>query len=84
MKSLLNFKSIIQMLAKLKAQTPEYPADLMAARKAAFQKQNASVNLDGNGKGGGSEQGGGGSGNGGSGALGGGTAVQGFFFQAVD
>lgn len=32
-------KEIIDLLSKLKDLTPEYPADLLAARRAAFLKQ---------------------------------------------
>lgn len=77
---------IIGLLSKLKLKTPDYPVELLAARKAAFLKQAATVHIDspnqggkGGGDGGGSLSGG----SGGSGALGGMTTAQGILLQAV-
>lgn len=77
---------IINLLSKLKNETPEYPSDLLAARKAAFIQQAIAIQFNGpkqGGKGGGD----GGSsslgGSGGSGALGGMSTAQGFLLQAV-
>lgn len=77
----LDPKEIISLLSKLKSETPEYPVDLLEARKAAFLKQAATLKIEGKGDGG---QDGGSSGTGGSGpALGGGTAAQSFLLQAL-
>ena len=77
---------IVNLLSKLKNETPEYPSDLFAARKAAFIEQAIAIQFNGpkqGGKGGGD----GGSsslgGSGGSGALGGMSTAQGFLLQAV-
>jgi len=77
---------IIGLLSKLKDTTPEYPNDLMAARKAAYMSQIVSIKFDGpkqGGKGGGDGGSGASSGTGGSGALGGMSTVQGILLQAV-
>lgn len=37
-------KEIVDLLAKLKTLTPEYPADRLVARRAAFLKQIAALN----------------------------------------
>jgi len=77
---------IVNLLSKLKNETPEYPSDLLAARKAAFIEQAVGIQFNGpkqGGKGGGD----GGSsslgGSGGPGALGGMSTAQGFLLQAV-
>lgn len=78
-------KDIIGLLSKLKAQTPEYPTNMLAARKDAFIKQAATLRIQGKGQGGeGGEQGGssGSSGPAGS-ALGGTTTAQGIVLQAL-
>jgi len=76
----LDPKDIINLLSKLKEQTPEYPADMLEARKAAFLKQAANLKIQGDGNGGDA----GNSGSGGSNAaLGGGAASSGFLFQAL-
>jgi len=80
-------KEIINLLSRLKDGTPDYPSDLLAARKAAFLNQAITIKFEGpkqGGKGGGD----GGSssatgGAGGSGALGGMSATQGILLQAV-
>jgi hypothetical protein len=74
-------KEVTDLLSKLKSTTPDYPDDLMAARKAAFLKKAISVKLEGKGPGGkGGQQGG----SGGSGTTAGGTAVgQGFLWPVV-
>lgn len=77
---------IIGLLSKLKDTTPEYPNDLMAARKAAYMSQIVSIKFDGpkqGGKGGGDGGSGTSAGTGGSGALGGMSAAQGILLQAV-
>ena len=78
--------AIIDLLSKLKDTTPEYPNDLMAARKAAYMSQIVSIKFDGpkqGGKGGGDGGSGASAGTGGSGALGGMSAAQGILLQAV-
>jgi hypothetical protein len=74
-------KEVTDLLSKLKSTTPEYPNDLMAARKAAFLKKAISIKLEGKGPSGkGGQQGG----SGGSGTTAGGTAAgQGFLWPAV-
>lgn len=80
----LNPKEIIRLLSKLKSETPEYPAELLDARKAAFLKQAATLKIEGKGQSGEGGQEGGAGGSGGSGpALGGGTAAQGILLQAL-
>jgi hypothetical protein len=71
-------KEVTELLSKLKSTTPDYPVDLMAARKAAFVKKAIATKLEGKGPGG--QHGG----SGGSGTTAGGTtAGQGFFWQAA-
>ena len=82
----LNPQDIIGLLSKLKAGTPEYQADLMSARKAAFMKQAIALKIHGHGhsgKGGGDGGSAGSGGSGGSGALGGMSTAQGILLQAV-
>lgn len=75
-----DFQRIIELLSTLKAETPEYPAHLLEARKIAFLKQAATLNIPGKGQGGeGGQQGGGGSGT----ALGGSTTAQGIILQSL-
>ena len=77
-------QEIIGLLSKLKDSTPDYPANLMAARKAAFIKQTLAIKLHGHsGKGGGDGGSAGSGGSGGSGALGGMSTAQGIMLQAV-
>ena len=45
-------KEVTDLLSKLKSTTPDYPADLMAARRAAFVKKAIAVKLEGKGPGG--------------------------------
>jgi len=80
-KKTLNPEEITDLLSKLKNETPDYPSDMMAARKAAFLKQAVNIKIDTKGQGGeGGQQGG----SGGSGtALGGGTAAPGMLLQAL-
>jgi hypothetical protein len=79
-----NPQDIIGLLSKLKDSTPDYPADLMAARKAAFTKQTLAIKFHGHsGKGGGDGGSAGSGGSGGSGALGGMSTAQGIMLQAV-
>jgi hypothetical protein len=78
----LNPNDVINLLSKLKAKTPDYPPDLLAARKAAFLKQVVTINIESPGKGGG-DGGSLSSGSGGSGALGGMSAAQAILLQAV-
>jgi len=78
-KSSMKPEEIIKLLSKLKAGTPDYPAELVAAKKAAFLKQAATIKINGKGRGGGSSGSGGG-----SGAIsGGGFATRGFLWQAL-
>lgn len=79
----LNTKEITELLSKLKAQTPEYPSELMEARKAAFLKQAVNIKIDRTGQGGeGGNQGGSG-GSGGSGTVLGSGSVPGVLLQAL-
>jgi hypothetical protein len=81
-----NSQDIIGLLSKLKAGTPDYPASLMAARKAAFMKQAVALKIHGHGpsgKGGGDGGNAGSGGSGGSGALGGMSSAQSILLQAV-
>lgn len=85
-KQFLNSQDVIGLLSKLKDSTPDYPMDLMAARKAAFLKQVIAINMDGSGlsgKGGGDGGLGGSGGSGGSGILGGMSSAQTILLQAV-
>lgn len=41
----LNSKEIIALLSRLKSETPEYPADMLAVRKAKFLKQVAALKI---------------------------------------
>lgn len=79
----LNPRDVIGLLSKLKVRTPDYPVDLMAARKAAFMKQAIAINIYGKGKGGGDGGSAGSGGTGGSGTLGGMSTAQGILLQAV-
>jgi len=82
----LNPNEIIGLLARLKEQTPDYPPDLLATRKAAFMAQIVSINIGGpkpGGKGGGDGGGSLSGGTSGSGALGGMATAQGILLQAV-
>lgn len=77
-----NPNDIINLLSKLKAQTPDYPSDMLAARKAAFISQIATTNLGSLGRGG-KGGGDGGSLSNGSGMFGGMSTAQGIMLQAV-
>ena len=89
----LEHQEIVRLLAKLKEETPEYPADMVEARKYSFMKQIVDLKISlespaGEGKqpgGTGGQKGGGGSrGSGGSGAaLGGGSTVLGISLKTV-
>jgi hypothetical protein len=70
---------IIELLSRLKATTPEYPADMLAARKAVFLKQATTIQIQSKGQGGDSGHQGGSSGS----SLGGSTSASGISFQAV-
>jgi len=48
----MDTKEITDLLSKLKAETPDYPSDLLAAKRAAFLKQAVNIKIDGNGQGG--------------------------------
>ena len=75
-------QEIAELLSKLKAETPEYPSNLLAAKKAAFLKQAVNIKLSGKGPGG--QQGGSGGSGGGSGTLlSGGSTTQGVLLQAL-
>ena len=74
-------KEVTDLLSKLKSTTPDYPADLMAARRTAFVKKAIAVKLEGKGPGG---KGGQHGGSGGSGTTAGGSvAGHGFLWAAV-
>jgi hypothetical protein len=80
----LNPNDIVGLLSKLKAKTPDYSPDMMAARRAAFVNQAIAIKFDGpkqGGKGGGDGGSSSMGGSGGSGALGG--TAQGVLLQAV-
>lgn len=79
----LNPKDIIKLLTQLKEQTPEYPAQLLEARKAALLKQAATLKLQGKGQGGEGGSEGGSSGSGGAGGALSGGAAQGMLLQAI-
>jgi len=75
---------IIGLLFKLKAATPDYPANLLVERKAAFLQQAITIKLNGPGRGGSQGGGdGGSSGPAGSGTLGGASVTQGILLYAV-
>lgn len=76
---------IINLLSKLKAETPGYPSDLLAARKAAFLEQVVTLKYDGPGKGGkgGGDSGSLSGGSSGSGMLGSLSTAQSILLQAV-
>jgi hypothetical protein len=77
-KQSLNPKDIIELVSRLKAETPEYPADMLAARKAAFLKQAATIKIQVDSQGGdGGQQGGSGT------AASGGPAASGLLLQVV-
>ena len=55
----LNSKDIIELLSRLKAETPEYPANMLAERKANFLRQAANLEVQSKEQGGeGGHQGG--------------------------
>jgi hypothetical protein len=77
-------KQIIELLAKLKLETPDYPANMLAVRRAAFISQATTLRIQGKGQGGEGGQQGGNAGSGGSGAaLGSSTTAQGIILQAA-
>lgn len=76
----LNTKEITDLLSKLKDKTPDYPSDMMAAKKAAFLKQAVTIKIETKGQGG--EGGSSSSGSSGS-AFGGGAATPGTLLQAL-
>lgn len=85
-KQALNSQDVISLLSKLKDRTPDYPVDLMAARRATFLQAVVAIQIHGSGmsgKGGGDGGIGGTGGSGGSGALGGASAAQSILLQAV-
>jgi hypothetical protein len=74
-------KEVTDLLSKLKSTTPDYPNDLMTARKAAFVKKAIAIKLEGKGP---SGKGGQHGGSGGSGTTAGGAiAGHGFLWPAV-
>jgi hypothetical protein len=75
----LNTKEITDLLSKLKDKTPDYPSDMLAAKKAAFLKQAVNIKIETKGQGG--EGGSGGSGS--SGSAFGGAATPGTLLQAL-
>jgi hypothetical protein len=80
----LERQDIIELLAKLKAETPDYPADLVEARKAAYLKQIVDIQISRKDQGGEAGKSGraGGAGRPGA-ALGGGTLAQGISLKAA-
>jgi hypothetical protein len=83
-KSTPSSKEIIELLSRLKAETPDYPAHILAARKNSFLNHAATLKIQGKGQGGEGGQQGGSGGSGASGtALGGSTTVQGIILQAI-
>jgi hypothetical protein len=74
-------KEIINLLSRLKTQTPDYPAEMLAARKATFLKDAAVIKLQIKGQGGEGGQAGGSGGS--SAAAGGSTTASGIAFQAA-
>lgn len=78
-KQALNSQDVIDLLSKLKESTPEYPADLLAARKAAFL-QTVALQIPPKGM---SGKGGGDGGLSGSSTLGGMSTAQSILLQAV-
>jgi hypothetical protein len=79
----LEHQDIIELLAKLKAETPDYPADLVEARKAAYLKQIVEIEISRNDRRGEGGNRGGTGGAGGSGAALGGGVAQGMSLKAV-
>ena len=80
----LERQDIIELLAKLKAETPDYPADLVEARKAAYLKQIVEIQISRKDQGGeAGKQGRAGGGSGSGAALGGGTLAQGISLKAA-
>ena len=80
----LERQDIIELLAKLKAETPDYPADLVEARKATYLKQIVEIQIsrkDQGGEAGKRGRAGGGSGSGA--ALGSGMLAQGISLKAA-
>jgi len=72
----MSTKEITDLITQLKSETPDYPADLLAARKAAFLKQAVNISI--------STKGGPQGSSGGSGAaVGGGATSQGILLQAL-
>ena len=80
-KASLEHQDIVELLAKLKDATPDYPPDLVETRKASYLKKIVEIELSRK------EQGGGGGKGGSAGsskaALGGGAAAQGLSFKAA-
>jgi hypothetical protein len=80
----LERQDIIELLAKMKAETPDYPADLVEARKAAYLKQIVEIQISRKDQGGeAGKQGRAGGGSGSGAALGGGTLAQGISLKAA-
>ena len=75
-------EELIALISKLKDKTPDYPVDLMAARKAAFLSQASAIKIDVNNQGGKGGQGGASGGPSGIG-FGGLSGIEGFLLQAV-
>lgn len=78
----LKREEITELLSKLKDETPEYPSEMMAARKAAFLDKAVNI-LDGKGQGGEGGQQGGSGGSGGSGGTLGGAVAPGSMLQVL-
>jgi hypothetical protein len=76
----LDSQDIIRLLSKLKESTPEYPVELLAARKAAFLNAAVATQIPPRWR---SGKGGGDGGASGTGSLGGMSAAQSILLQAV-
>lgn len=80
----LTHQEIVELLSKLRDETPEYPADLEEARKFSYLKQIVEIEISKRDQGGsgGKQAGAGGAGASGA-ALGGGTTFLGFSLKTV-
>ncbi len=80
----LSHQEIVELLSKLKDETPEYPADLEEAQKSSYLKQIVEIEISRTNQGGygGKQTGAGGTGASGA-ALGGGTTFLGFSLKSV-
>lgn len=80
----LTHQEIVELLSKLRDETPEYPAELEEARKSSYLKQIVEIEISRRDQGGDSGRQAGAGGAGASGvALGGGTTFLGFSLKSV-